>query len=149
MLLRDDPRAARRIAGIVLIAPAADMTSDLMWDEFSAEARTQLEDHGVYMRPSEYGDPMPITLKLLQDGTKHLLLKTGFELPCPVRIVQGSRDPDVPPSHALKVFEALSGPDITMTLIKGGDHRLSTPGQLRFIRETALQLAERADGINA
>jgi len=149
MLLRDDPRAARRIAGIVLIAPAADMTSDLMWDEFSPEARTELEDRGVYMRPSDYGDPMPITLKLLQDGTKHLLLKTGLELPCPVRILQGSRDADVPPSHALKVFEVLAGPDVTMTLIKGGDHRLSTPGQLRIIRETALQLAERADGINA
>jgi len=149
MLLRDDPRAARRIAGIVLIAPAADMTSDLMWDEFSPEARTQLEDRGVFMRPSDYGDPMPITLKLLQDGTNHLLLKTGLELPYPVRILQGSRDADVPPSHALKVFEALTGPDVTMTLIKGGDHRLSTPGQLRLIRETALQLAERADGINA
>jgi pimeloyl-ACP methyl ester carboxylesterase len=149
MLLLDDPRAARRIAGIVLIAPAADMTSDLMWDEFSPEARTQLEDRGVYMRPSDYGEPMPITLKLLQDGTKHLLLKSGLELPCPVRILQGSRDADVPPSHALKVFEALSGPDVTMTLIKGGDHRLSTPGQLRLIRETALQLSERADGINA
>ena len=146
-LLRDDPRAARRIAGIVLIAPAADMTSDLMWDEFSTTARTQLEDRGVYMRPSDYGEPMPITLKLLQDGTKHLLLKTGLELPYPVRILQGSSDPDVPPSHALKVFEALSGPDITLTLIKGGDHRLSTPGQLKIIRETVLQLADRADGI--
>jgi pimeloyl-ACP methyl ester carboxylesterase len=149
ILLRDDPRAAKRIAGIVLIAPAADMTSDLMWDGFSASARTQLEDRGVYMQPSNYGEPLPITLKLLQDGTKHLLLKTGLELPCPVRILQGSADPDVPPSHALKVFEAISGPDTTMTLIKGGDHRLSTPGQLKIIRETALQLAERAEGINA
>lgn len=147
VLLRDDPRAAKRIAGIVLIAPAADMTSDLMWDNFSPEARNELEDRSVYMRSSEYGEPMPITLRLLQDGTKHLLLKTGLELPFPVRILQGSRDADVPPSHALKVFEALSGPDITMTLIKGGDHRLSTPGQLKFIRETARQLAERADGI--
>jgi pimeloyl-ACP methyl ester carboxylesterase len=148
-LLRDDPRAAKRIAGIVLIAPAADMTSDLMWDKFSSSARMQLEDRGVYMQPSNYGEPTPITLKLLQDGTKHLLLKTGLEMPCPVRILQGSSDPDVPPSHALKVFEALSGPDITMSLIKGGDHRLSTPGQLKLIRETALQLAERADGVYA
>jgi pimeloyl-ACP methyl ester carboxylesterase len=131
----------------VLIAPAADMTGDLMWDNFSPEARNELEDRSVYMRSSEYGEPMPITLRLLQDGTKHLLLKTGLELPFPVRILQGSRDADVPPSHALKVFEALSGPDITLTLIKGGDHRLSTPGQLKFIRETARQLAERADGI--
>lgn len=147
VLLRDDPRAARRMAGLVLIAPAADMTSDLMLNNFPPEALQQLKARGVYERPSDYGDPMPITFKLLEDGAKHLLLKTGQELPCPVRILQGSSDPDVPPSHALKVFEALSGPDITMTLIKGGDHRLSTPGQLTLIRETALQLAERADGI--
>jgi pimeloyl-ACP methyl ester carboxylesterase len=135
------------MAGILLIAPAADMTSDLMLNDFPPEALQQLEARGVYQRPSEYGDPMPISLKLLEDGAKHLLLKTGLELPCPVRILQGSSDPDVPPSHALKVFEALTGPDITMTLIRGGDHRLSTPGQLTLIRETALQLAERADGI--
>ncbi len=149
ILMRDDPRHARRIAGIVLIAPAADMTSDLMWDEFSPAARMQLEDHGVYHQPSDYGDAYPITLKLVQDGTRHLMLKTGLELKCPVRILQGSADTDVPPSHALKIFGALSGPDITMTLIKGGDHRLSTPGQLQIIRETVLQLAERADGVNA
>ena len=147
VLLRDDPAAARRIAGLVLIAPAADMTSDLMWDALPAAARMELEDRGVYMRPSDYGEPIPITLKLLQDGTRHQVLKAGLSLPFPVRIVQGSSDPDVPPSHALRVFEALSGPDVTMTLIKGGDHRLSTPGQLAIIRETALQLAERADGI--
>lgn len=146
-LMRDDPRAAKRIAGLVLIAPAADMTSDLMWDEFSPAARTQLEDHGVYMQPSSYGEPLPITLNLLQDGTRHLILKAGLELPFPVRILQGSKDPDVPPSHALKLFEALSGADITLTLIKGGDHRLSTPGQLKIVREAALQLAERADGV--
>lgn len=145
VLLRDDPAAARRIAGLVLIAPAADMTTELMWDAFPAEALLELENRGVYLRPSDYGDPMPITLKLLQDGTRHQILKDGLELPFPVRILQGSRDPDVPPSHALRVFEALSGPDITMTLIKGGDHRLSTLGQLAIIRETALQLAERAD----
>jgi pimeloyl-ACP methyl ester carboxylesterase len=142
-----DAAAARRIAGIVLIAPAIDMTSDLMWDEFSPAIRTKVEMEGYYLRPSDYGEPYPITLKLLRDGANHLLLKSGFELKCPVRILQGSADRDVPPSHALKVFGALSGPDTTLTLIKGGDHRLSTPGQLRLILETALRLAERADGI--
>jgi pimeloyl-ACP methyl ester carboxylesterase len=146
-LLRDDPRHAKRIAGLVLIAPAADMTKNLMWDEFSSAARMQLEDRGVYMRPSDYGEPYPITLNLLEDGMKHLLLQSGMEVNFPVRILQGSADPDVPPAHAFKVFEALSGPDIAMTIIKGGDHRLSTPGQLRLIRETVLQLAERSDGV--
>jgi pimeloyl-ACP methyl ester carboxylesterase len=148
LLLRDDPRHAKRIAGLVLVAPAADMTSDLMWDEFSAAARKELEEHGVYQRPSEYGEPYSITSKLLKDGAKHLMLQKGLELNFPVRILQGSLDKDVPPSHALKVFGALTGPDVTMTLIKGGDHRLSTPGHLKIIRETVLRLAERADGIN-
>ena len=148
VLLRDDPRAARRIAGIVLIAPAADMTSDLMWDVFSARSPPAIgNSRRLPCAPRTMATPCRSPCKLLEDGAKHLLLKTGLELPCPVRILQGSSDPDVPPSHALKVFEALSGPDITMTLIKGGDHRLSTPGQLKLIRETALQLAERADGI--
>jgi pimeloyl-ACP methyl ester carboxylesterase len=147
MLMRDDPRHAKRIAGLVLIAPAADMTSDLMWDEFTPTQRATLEERGVYLRPSDYGDPYPITLKLLRDGKHHLLLDKGMELPYPIRILQGTADTDVPPSHALKVFEALTSPDVTMTLIKGGDHRLSTPGNLKLIRETVLQLAERADGI--
>jgi pimeloyl-ACP methyl ester carboxylesterase len=146
LLIRDDPRHARRIAGIVLLAPAADMTADLMWDEFSPAIRKELEQHGVYHRPSEYGEPYAITLKLLKDGARHLLLQKGMELKCPVRILQGSNDTDVPPAHALKVFEAISGPDVSMTLIKDGDHRLSTPGNLRLICETVSQLAVRADG---
>jgi dipeptidyl aminopeptidase/acylaminoacyl peptidase len=64
-----------------------------------------------------------------------------------VRILQGDADPDVPASHAVKLFGALSGADVTLTLIKGGDHRLSTPGNLTLLRETVLRLAERADGI--
>ena len=147
MLLKDDPRHAKRIAGLVLIAPAADMTRDLMWEAFSPTARKALEERGMYMRPSDYGDPYPITFKLLQDGKKHLLLDKGLDLHIPVRILQGTEDTDVPASHALKVFDALRGPDITMTMVKGGDHRLSTPGNLMLMRETVLQLAERADGI--
>jgi pimeloyl-ACP methyl ester carboxylesterase len=146
LLIRDDPRHARRIAGIVLLAPAADMTADLMWDEFPPAIRKELERNGVYQRPSEYGEPYSITLKLLKDGTKHLLLHKGMELKCPVRILQGSDDADVPPAHALKVFEAISGPDVSMTLIKDGDHRLSKPGNLKLMCETVLQLAVRADG---
>jgi pimeloyl-ACP methyl ester carboxylesterase len=146
LLMRDDPRHARRIAGIVLIAPAADMTEDLMWEEFSATARAELEERGLYQRPSDYGEPYTITLKLLQDGARHLLLKKGVELKCPVRILQGNDDKDVPAAHALKVFDAVKAADVAMTLIKDGDHRLSTPANLRLIRETVLQLAERADG---
>lgn len=146
-LMKEDPLAARRIAGLVLIAPAADMTKDLMWDEFDPSAREELLERGVYLRPSDYGDPYPITMKLIEDGTQHLLLPEGISLPMPVRILQGSADVDVPPSHAVKTFEAITASDLTLTFLKGGDHRLSTAVQLRIIQETVLQLAERADGV--
>lgn len=149
LLKLKDQAAARRIAGLVLIAPAADMTADLMWDEFDDAAREALATAGVYMRPSLYGDPYPITARLIADGEKHLMLKQGLACDCPVRILQGDQDPDVPPSHAAKVFEAIHGGDVAMTLVKGGDHRLSSPGQLKLIRETVMALANRSDGLSA
>lgn len=147
-LQNEDPSAWRRIAGLVLIAPATDMTQDLMWDQFGAAEKNELNETGVYMRPSDYGDPYAITARLLTDGLQHLLLKEGLNLPFPVRILQGSEDADVPPAHAIKTFEALRGPDIALTFIKGGDHRLSAPRQIHMIQETVLRLAERADGID-
>lgn len=147
-LLQEDPSAYRRIAGLVLIAPATDMTKDLMWDLFGSREKQELADTGAYIQPSAYGEPYVITAKLLTDGQDHLLFGKPLHLPFPVRILQGTQDPDVPPSHAVKTFEMLDGPDITLSLIKGGDHRLSTPGQIQIICETVLRLAERADGIS-
>lgn len=142
-----DPKAARRIAGLVLIAPAADMTADLMWNIFPPAARNDLAEKGFYLRPSKYGAPYEITARLITDGDQHLMLKDGLDCDCPVRILQGDADDDVPPLHGMKVYSALRGGDVSFTLIKGGDHRLSSPGQLTLIRETVLRLAERADGI--
>ncbi len=142
----EDPSAFRRIAGMVLLAPATDMTQNLMWDEFDDAAREELRATNMYLRHSAYGEPYPITVKLLADGEKHLLLRDKLYLPFPIRILQGSDDVDVPPPHAIKTFEALTGPDITLTFIKDGDHRLSSAGQLRLLQETVLNLAKRADG---
>jgi pimeloyl-ACP methyl ester carboxylesterase len=146
-LQREDPSAFRRIAGLVLIAPATDMTQDLMWTKFGTHEKQELAQTGAYVQPSAYGEPYVITAKLLTDGQDHLLFGEKMHLPFPVRILQGTEDTDVPASHALKTFEMLQGPDVTLTLIKGGDHRLSTPGQIQMITETVLQLAERADGV--
>lgn len=141
-------RAMNRVAGIVLIAPAADMTADLMWDKFPEAVRAELAEKGVWERPSLYGEPYAITRELIEDGHRHLMLKDGLDLHCPLRILQGDVDPDVPASHGVKVFSALRGPDVTLTLVKGGDHRLSTPGNLELLRETVLRLAERSEGIS-
>ena len=102
----------------------------------------------MWLRPSAYGEPYAITLRLIEDGRRHLMLNEGLDVSCPVRILQGDEDPDVPAAHAVKVFGALRGSDVTLTLIKGGDHRLSTPGNLALLRETVLRLAERAEGIS-
>jgi pimeloyl-ACP methyl ester carboxylesterase len=133
----------------VLIAPALDMTADLMWDRFGENAKAAIRNRGEWRQPSDYGGEYLITRDLIEDGAQHLLFGIKTELPFPVRILQGSADPDVPPAHALKVFEAIESPDVTLTLVKGGDHRLSSPAQLELLRETALQLAVAGDGRSA
>ena len=145
-LKREDAHGFRRIAGLVLIAPATDMTRDLMWVKFGEREKAELRDAGVYMRPSEYGEPYAVTAKLLADGQNHLILDQNLDLPFPIRILQGTHDVDVPPEHAVKTMESLRGGDITLTFVKGGDHRLSSATQLQIMQETVLRLAQRADG---
>lgn len=125
-----------RVRGLVLLAPAADMTERLMWSGFSDAVRQEITNNGVYHRPSAYGDgPYPITAKLIEDGRAHLILDQRIDVPCPVRILQGLEDPDVPWRHAVETAEALNGDDVTVTLIKGGDHRLSSDREiLRLLR---------------
>jgi pimeloyl-ACP methyl ester carboxylesterase len=116
------------IAGMVLIAPAVDFTEVLMWKNFSAAVKGEIEDKGFWMRPSAYGDaPYPITKKLIEDGRKHLLLGALIETGCPVHILQGMLDPDVPWRHAENLVTHFAHDDVVLTLIKDGDHRLSRP----------------------
>ena len=143
----EDPSGYRRLAGLVLLAPAADMTQDLMWDKFDDTARARLRDTGLYLEPSNYGEPYEITAKLLADGEQHLVLRDGVQVDAPVRILQGTEDDEVPVAHAVKTFDAIRGADVTLTYIKGGDHRLSSPSQLKLICDVALNLADRADGV--
>jgi pimeloyl-ACP methyl ester carboxylesterase len=125
-----------RIKGMVLIAPAPDFTEKLMGPEIPPEGRAALEADGVWLRPSEYGDPYPITRNLLEDGARWSILGgEPIPLTMPVRILQGGNDPDVPWRHALELANGLKGEDVVFTLIKDGDHRLSRPQDLeRLIR---------------
>jgi pimeloyl-ACP methyl ester carboxylesterase len=113
--------------GLVLIAPAVDFTEELMWAQMPEEVRTQIMRDGAWKRDSIYGDPLPITRALIEDGRKHLLFKGPIATHCPVHILQGMEDPDVPWKHAMRLVEHLSGDDVTTTLIRDGDHRLSRP----------------------
>lgn len=114
--------------GLVLIAPAIDFTEALMWRRFPAAVRREILDKGVWARPSDYGEePYPITRRLIEEGRAHLLLGGMIETGCPVRILQGVRDPDVPWSHAIELVSHLARDDVVLTLVKDGDHRLSRP----------------------
>ena len=117
-----------RLAGLVLIAPAVDFTEELMWKRFPPEVKRQIETAGVWERPSRYSEePYPITRGLIEDGRRHLLLGGMIETGCPVRILQGVRDEDVPWRHALELSARFARDDVVVTLVKDGDHRLSRP----------------------
>jgi pimeloyl-ACP methyl ester carboxylesterase len=115
------------LAGLVLIAPAPDFTEELMWKGFSPAARQEIETKGMWLRPSEYGEPYPITRKLIEEGRNHLLLGSAIDVGCPVRILQGAQDPDVPWRHAFALAHRLPVDDVVLTVIQDGDHRLSRP----------------------
>ncbi|WP_332367272.1 alpha/beta fold hydrolase [Caulobacter sp. NIBR2454] len=114
-----------RVKAMVLIAPAPDFTEKLMIPEFPPEAHEALARDGVWMRPSEYGDPYPITRQLLEDGARWSILPGPVNVAVPVRILQGGQDPDVPWMHALTLAHAIRSDDVVFSLIKDGDHRLS------------------------
>ncbi|HWX61188.1 alpha/beta hydrolase [Bradyrhizobium sp.] len=121
------------LAGLVLIAPAPDFTEELMWKGFSREIRREIESNGVWLRPSEYGAPYPITRALIEEGRNHLLLERAIEVGCPVHILQGAQDPDVPWQHALALAHRLPAEDVVLTMIQDGDHRLSRPQDIARI----------------
>lgn len=123
--------SAGTVAGLVLIAPAPDFTTRLMEPAMPAEATAALARDGVWMRPSEYGEPYPITRALLDESRAHLLLDgPPIDVGCPVHILQGVADPDVPWTHATELVARLGGGDVVLTLVKDGDHRLSRPQDL-------------------
>ena len=116
------------VAGMVLIAPAVDFTEELMWKRFTPEIKRELEDNGVWARPSQYSaEPYLVTRQLIEEGRKHLLLGGLIETGCPVRILQGVEDSDVPWRHAVELTSRLASDDVVLTLVKDGDHRLSRP----------------------
>ena len=124
---RSEPGSAT-VAGLVLIAPAIDFTEELMWKRFTPEIRRELETRGVWERPSQYlPEPYLVTRQLIEDGRNHLLLGDMIETGCPVRILQGVMDPDVPWQHAKALIARFACDDVVLTLVKDGDHRLSRP----------------------
>jgi pimeloyl-ACP methyl ester carboxylesterase len=136
-------RRSNELAGLVLIAPAFDMTEVLMWRELPQGAKEEIERTGVTYVRSAHADPYPITARLIEEGRSHLLEGQTFDPGCPVRILQGMRDADVPWRHSLALVDLLAGADVELTLIKDGGHRLSEPHDLRRLIATIAGLTGR------
>jgi pimeloyl-ACP methyl ester carboxylesterase len=133
------PSPQTPLAGLVLIAPAVDFTEELMWKRFPDTVRREVETTGTWTRPSQYSEePYVITRGLIEEGRRHLLLGGLIETGCPVRILQGVKDPDVPWRHAVELVSRLAHDDVVLSLVKDGDHRLSRPEDIeRLIQAVA------------
>jgi pimeloyl-ACP methyl ester carboxylesterase len=134
-----------RVAGVIGIAAAPDFTEELMWARFPPAARQALAATGVWREPSEY-DPegYPITMALIEDGRRHLLLnRSVIAIHVPVRLIQGMKDTAVPWSTAPRIAALLLSEDVTVKLIKDGDHRLSREQDLAILFDTLDELCEK------
>ena len=134
--------AAERIAGLVLIAPAVDFTERLMWANMPEKIRKQIETEGVWLRESAYSpEPTPITWALIEDGRRNLMFDGAIDAHAPVHILQGMQDPDVPWQHAMTLVEHLAGDNVTLSLIKDGDHRLSREEEIQALIAAVANIA--------
>ena len=134
-LLVEVPGEAARVKGLVLIAPAFDMTEALMWRQFTAEQRASIMAQGYYMRPSEYGEPYKITRGLIEEGRAHLLEGRPFDPGRPVHVLQGVLDDAVPVAHTRELREILTGGHLVIEEIADGDHRLSRVEDVARLKE--------------
>jgi pimeloyl-ACP methyl ester carboxylesterase len=134
-----------RLAGLVLLAPAVDMTERLIFDKLSPEGRRKLDIEGQLLLPSDYSaSPYPITRNLIEEGRRHLILDGTIQTHCPVRVLQGMQDRDVPWQHAMTFVEHLAGDPVVLTLVKDGDHRLSRPSDLALLAQAIETVADLA-----
>ena len=142
LMAREHPE---NVAGLVTVAAAPDFTEDGMWGGFSEDQRRALIEEGQVALPSDYSEePYIITRRLIEEGRGRLVLRSPLLLPMPVRMLQGTADTDVPIDVALRLLDHAEGGDIRLTLVKGADHRFSTPECLKLIEASVMKVVARA-----
>lgn len=133
-----------RVAGLVGIAAAPDFTARTWAEELTQAQRDAVTVTGRIEIPSDYADqPYVFTRRLFEDGAHNLVLTSPLALPFPTRFLQGTADTDVPPAVALRLLDHATGPDIRLTLVKGADHRFSTPDCLAMIGDAVTDVRGR------
>jgi pimeloyl-ACP methyl ester carboxylesterase len=137
-----------RVAGLVGIAAAPDFTEDLLWDRMGEAQRQRFRDEGVLLLPNPYGpEPTPVTFALVEEARRHLVLRGPLPLACPLRLLHGADDPDVPWRTSVRLLKAAASADGTLTLVKGAGHRLSDDGSLALLFAAVDELAgEKTSG---
>lgn len=134
---------ADRVCGLLLLAPAPDFTSELHEPHLTEAQRQDLETKGFFEEETPYGpDPNIFTRALFEDGRKNRVMTGMIETGCPVHILQGMADPDVPYTHALRLVEHLPADDVVLTLVRDGDHRLSRPQDIDLLLRTVARMVE-------
>jgi pimeloyl-ACP methyl ester carboxylesterase len=131
-----------RVAALIGIAAAPDATEALMWANFAPEVRAAIMREGSARLPSDYSaEGYLFTRKLIEDGRKHLLMGGPIAIACPVRLLHGMQDTDVPWRTSIALAERLASADVEVILVKDGDHRLSSERDLALLtREIATLL---------
>ena len=135
-----------RIVGLIGIAAAPDFTETLMWEAFGPEIRATLQRDGIFYQEYQgYDDegPYPIALRLIEEAREHLLMNKPIPIACPVRLIHGTADADVPHTLSLDLMDKLESTDVEVTLVKGGGHRLSEPRDLARLTRTLAVLSDQ------
>ena len=140
LLARERPE---KVAGIVTIAAAPDFTEDDMWAKFTEVQRAELAEIGSVALPSDYGEPYIISSRLIEEGRARLVLRSPLPLPFPARFLHGTADTDVDLGFAHRMIAHATGPDIRLTMVKGADHRFSSPDCLALIAQSIVEVTER------
>lgn len=139
-----------RVAGIVGIAAAPDFTEELMWAGFSPQQREELTSKGLTFLPNSYedGDDTLITHHFIEEGRSHLILGKSIPIQCPIHLLHGTHDTDVPWEFSMKLLEKVESEDTLLTLVKEGDHRLSSPEQLQLLTNTLDVITEKTKNVD-
>ncbi|MFW2542188.1 alpha/beta hydrolase [Primorskyibacter sp. 2E107] len=128
------------LAGFVGIAAAPDFTEDGFWTGFTEDQRRTVMEEGGVQLPSAYEDPYIVTRKLIEDGRENLVLRQPLPMACAVRLLQGTEDEAVRRDTALALLDHIDAEDCRLTLVKGADHRFSTPACLHLIETAVLDV---------